>query len=251
MMKRRTLDVVFVIGGVALAVLLGVLGLVLRSNANFAQSYVKDQLTEQQITFTAAEKLQTDEAWRTALTKSFGGDAAKVTAFIADNELTAEADSRCLQANAGKLMSTGKQAECYANKYIRLHVKDGSIVDGKAYTYATIGAVQGGLRTQVADAKAKNDPNLTALQAKLDAVSAQRETLFKGESLRGLLLTSYGFSIFGEKASLASTVSLLAGLILLLASVAGLIHARVTPKDEVVLAGHGEPAAAGGSRIPT
>lgn len=240
--KRRTLDLVFVAGGVLLAALLGILGLVLKSNANFAKSYVTDQLTEQQITFTAREKLQTNEAWRAALTKSFGGDAAKVDAFVKANKLTAEADSACLVANAGKVLSTGKQAECYANKYIRLHLKDGSIVDGTSYTYATMGAVASGATKAVTDAKAAdpNDPKLTDLQTKATTVTGQRETLFKGESLRGLLLTSYGFSIFGEKANLAALVSYLAALVLLLASIAGLIHARFTPKDEVVLNGQRE-----------
>ena len=49
-MKRRTLDVLFSAGGLALAVLLLVLGLVMTSNANFAKSYVKDQLSQQKIT---------------------------------------------------------------------------------------------------------------------------------------------------------------------------------------------------------
>ena len=51
-MKRRTLDIIFSIGGATLAVLVLVLGLVLRSNAVFAQNYVHDQLSQQQITFT-------------------------------------------------------------------------------------------------------------------------------------------------------------------------------------------------------
>jgi len=49
------------------------------------------------------------------------------------------------------------------------------------------------------------------------------------------LLTSYGFSIFGEKAALAGMLSFLAALVLLLASVAGFVHAYSTPKDKVVL----------------
>lgn len=239
-MKRRTLDIVFVIGGVALAALLGVLGLVLRSNANFAKSYVKDQLSEQQINFPAKDALVKAEVWKADVVKSFNGDTAAAEKFIADNKLVAEADNACLVANAGKLMTTGKQAECYANNYIRLHVKDGSIIDGKSYTYATMGPVARAAGKAVADAKAANanDPKIADLQAKATAINAQRETQFKGESLRGLLLTSYGFSIFGEKAALAATVALLAGLVLLLASLAGLVHFMMTPKDRVVLAGH-------------
>lgn len=243
-MKRRTLDVVFVVGGVALAVLLGVLGLVLRSNANFAKTYVTDQLSEQQITFPAAEALVKADVWKADVVESFGGDAAAADKFIADNKLVAEADSACLVANAGKLMTTGKQAECYANNFIRLHVKDGSIIDGKSYTYATMGGVARAASKAVADAKAANanDPAIADLQAKATGINAQRESQFKGESLRGLLLTSYGFSIFGEKAAQASTVALLAGLVLLIASLAGLVHALMTPKDRIVLAGRPDVA---------
>jgi len=68
-------------------------------------------------------------------------------------------------------------------------------------------------------------------------VSGLRETAFKGETLRGLLLTSYGFSVFGEKGGQAETVCFLVALVLLLASLAGFIHAFTTPKDKVVLTG--------------
>jgi hypothetical protein len=38
-------------------------------------------------------------------------------------------------------------------------------------------------------AQKANDPGLAALHQQLTTVTAQRETLFKGETLRGLLLT--------------------------------------------------------------
>ena len=56
-MKRRTLDVVFSVGGLLLSLLLLILGLVLQNQANFAKNYVTDQLKAQQITFTPADKL--------------------------------------------------------------------------------------------------------------------------------------------------------------------------------------------------
>ena len=102
-MKRRTLDIVFSAGGVALAGLLLVLGLVLTNQADFAKSYVKDQLTQQKINFTPVAGLAAQEK---------------------------QAD--CLVANAGKPLVTGKQAECYANKYIGLHVTE--INGGKTYS---------------------------------------------------------------------------------------------------------------------
>ena len=84
----------------------------------------------------------------------------------------------------------------------------------------------------MADAQKANAANLADLQKQLTDVTAQRETAFKGETLRGLLLTSYGFSEFGVKAGQAATVAYLAAGLLFLLALAGLIHAYVTPKTK-------------------
>jgi hypothetical protein len=202
-MKRRTLDLLFSAGGIALAGLLLVLGLVMTSNANFAHDYVRDQLSQQNITFTPAAELDEEES-----------------------------QSACLVAFAGQPLTTGKQAECYANDYIGLHLE--SVADGQ--TYADLGAPQSALREEVAAAEESNDPGLTDLEADLAAVTAQRETLFKGETLRGLLLTSFGFSVFGVKGEQVATVAFIAAGLLALLSIAGFIHAFRTPKDEAFAA---------------
>ena len=198
-MKRRTLDVLFSIGGLVLAGLLLVAGFVLTSNANFAKNYVTDQLSQQNITFKTADTL-TDE----------------------------EKQADCIVQYAGQKLTTGKQAECYANNFIGLHVK--SVADGK--TYADLGDTQTQLRTQVQAAQQAKDPNLASLQQQLTTVTAQRETLFKGETLRGLLLTSYGFSEFGAKAATAALVAYLAAALMALLGLAGLVHAFRTPKTQ-------------------
>jgi len=198
-MKRRTLDILFSIGGALLAVLLLVAGFVLTSNASFANDYVADQLAQQKITFKTADTL-TDE----------------------------EKASACLVNYAGQQLTTGKQAECYANDFIGLHVQ--SVANGQ--TYAELGPPQAALREQVTQAEASNDPALPQLQAQLDEINVQRDTLFKGETLRGLLLTSFGFSEFGTKAGQAATVAYIAAAILALLSVAGFVHAFRTPKSE-------------------
>jgi hypothetical protein len=208
-MKRRTLDMVFVIGGVLLAVLLGVLGLVMRANADFAKDYVKDQLSEQKITFTAAE-------------------------FLSDEEKKAD----CLVEYAGTTLDSGKKAECYANEYIALHMRESAAAAGYAgETYASIGGIQRTLRGDLASAEEAGDATET-IQAELDAVTGLRESMFKGETLRGLLLTSYGFSEFGVKGEQVMTVAFIAALVLLLASAAGLIHFARTPKDKIVHFAH-------------
>ena len=202
-MKRRTLDMIFSAGGVAVAILLVLLGFVFKTNADFADSYVHDQLAEQKISFTAAE-------------------------FLSDEEKA----STCLIENAGTPLDSGKKAECYANDYIGMHLKG----IGGGETYATIGAIQTKAKTALADATAANAGNVVELKAELDKITGQRESMFKGETLRGLLLTSYGFSIFGEKAALAGMISFLGALVMLLASIAGFIHAFSTPKDKIALA---------------
>jgi hypothetical protein len=109
----------------------------------------------------------------------------------------------CLVENAGKKLTTGKQAECYANNFIGLHLK--SMANGP--TYADLGRPQSQLREQVAQAKESNAPNLAALEEQLADVSQQRDTVVKGETLRGLLLASYGFSEFGVSATTLSSDS--------------------------------------------
>ncbi|MEI7617388.1 MAG: hypothetical protein WCK14_02115 [Actinomycetota bacterium] len=207
-MKRRTLDLVFGVGGVLLAGLLAILGLVMKDNADFAKTYVHEQLSEQQISFKTADTL-TD----------------------------VEKKSACLNKYAGTALDTGKKAECYANDFIALHLAEGAkAAKYEGATYATLGGEVTKAKAAVADAKTAGKPT-EDLQKAADAVAGLRETAFKGETLRGLLLTSYGFSVFGEKGGQAETVCFLVALVLLLASIAGFIHAFTTSKDKVVLAG--------------
>ena len=202
-MKRRTLDLVVSVGGLLLAGLLLVAGLVFTSNASFASTYVHDQLSEQKISFKTADTLTAEEK-----------------------------QQACLVEYAGQPLSTGKQAECYANNFINLHLS--GIAGGK--TYAELGDVQTQLRAQIADAQKTNASNLADLQKQLTDTTANRETVFKGETLRGLLLTSYGFSELGAKAALAATVAYIGAGVLFLLALAGLIHAMVTPKNEACAA---------------
>jgi hypothetical protein len=209
-MKRRTLDILFSGGGMLLAVLLLVMGFVLTTNANFAKSYVHDQLSAQKITFKTADTL-TDE----------------------------ERKAPCLVSYAGKALATGKQAECYANEFIGLHVRTAT----ENRTYAELGVPQAALRTQLAAAKETNAPNVAELETQLATITATRETAFKGETLRGLLLTSFGFSEFGRKGGQAATAAWGAAGLLALLSAAGFWHAFRTSPDKVFAPGerfHGD-----------
>jgi hypothetical protein len=198
-MRRRTLDILFSIGGVTLAALLLILGLVLRSNASFAKDYVSDQLSAQKITFTPLERLSDEEKQSEGLVKF-----------------------------AGMPLTTGEQAEVYANDYIGLHVA--ATNDGK--TYAQTSNEARAARAEATAAKEVGAANFEELDAKATALEGKVQTLFRGETLKGLLLTSYGFSIFGEKADLAASVCFMAALVLLLAGAAGFVHAFRTSKSE-------------------
>ena len=213
-MKRRTVDLVVSAGGMLLAAILLVGGLVLTSNANFAKNYVHDQLSQQQITFKTADTLTDDEK-------------AKA----------------CLVEYAGQLMTTGKQAECYANQYIAFHLA--SSAEGAGYpgaTYATMGGIINGLKADLETATTSGQPlddgrTAEQIQEQVTAATALRDTMFKGESLRGLLLTVYGFSVFGELGGIAAIVCYLAAAVLVVLSIAGFLHASRTKPEEKVLAG--------------
>jgi len=199
-MKRRTLDIVFSVGGGFVAVLLLVLGLVCQNQATFAKSYVKDQLGQQKITFTPVAGLAPDEK-----------------------------QAPCLIANAGKPLTTGKQAECYANEYIGRHVKE----INKGLTYSQTSAEARAIQAK-ADAAAPGSAAATALNAKAAAAQGKADTLFKGETLRGLLLTSYGFSIFGVRAGQVALVAFAITIVLALATLAGMVHAFATKREVLV-----------------
>ena len=202
-MHRKTLDLIFSIGGGLLAVLLLVLGLVLQNQANFAKDYVHDQLSAQKIVFTPVKGLSDEEK---------------------------QAD--CLVDNAEKPMTTGKQAECYANEYIGRHVKE--INEGKTYSQSSGEARELSAQAEEALKADPEDPAAIKLDEKAKAASAKVDSLFRGESLRGLLLTSYGFSVFGERAAQAAMVCFLAAFVLFLASIAGFVHA-FSKKGEAVV----------------
>lgn len=211
-MKRRTLDIAFSVGGALFAALLLVLGLVLKDQANFATDYVKDQLSEQKISFP----------------EEYGRGETEV------------AGSDCLTEYLGLALDSGAKAECYANYYITTHMKHSAEDAGfPGETYASLGGVSRTLSGELAAATESGDQAaIDAAQAKVDAASGLRETMFKGETLRGLLLTTYGFSIFGDRTDLAGLICYLAAALLFVLSVAGLFHAFMAknPDHKVVVA---------------
>ena len=210
-MKRRTLDITLAGGGLVVALLLLALGFAAFGQYSFAENYVKEELSAQKITFTAADKLTAEEK-------------------------TWKAGSACLVTYGGQLMETGPQAECYAKFYIALHMEKAAIAAGfPGATYATLGATRTDLSAQIAAAKTKGDTTASVdLQKSLDSATSLRTTMQTGETLRGLLLTVFGFSVLGSMAGLAASLVYGLAAVMLLLSLAGFVHAFVTPNDKVV-----------------
>jgi hypothetical protein len=212
-MKRRTLDIILAGGGLMVAALLLALGFAVYGQYTFSQSYVKEELSAQKITFTPADKLTAEEkTWKPG--------------------------STCLVTYGGQLMETGAQAECYAKFYIALHMEKAAVAAGfPGATYATLGPTGTDLRGQVAAAKTKGDTvAATELQKNVDAATSLRTTMQTGETLRGLLLTVYGFSTIGAMAGLAGNILYGLAAIMLVLSIAGFVHAFATPREKVVFA---------------
>lgn len=90
-----------------------------------------------------------------------------------------------IQKYAGQLVDNGPKAKAYANDYIAKHLEN--VAGGK--TYSEVSAL------------AMKDPTNATLQQ-------QKQTLFQGETLRGLLLgDGYAYWVFGQLAYVASIVS--------------------------------------------
>jgi hypothetical protein len=107
-----------------------------------------------------------------------------------------------LQKYAGQQVDDGLKAKAYANEFIAVHLKKAAA--GK--TYAEISTL------------AMQDPTNTKLQQ-------QKQTLFQGETLRGLLLgDGYGYWVFGQIALVASIGTLVGAVIMAVLVLLGIRH---------------------------
>jgi hypothetical protein len=109
-----------------------------------------------------------------------------------------------LQQYAGQVVDNGPKAKAYADQFIKNHLA--KVAGGK--TYAQVSAAS------------QLDPNNTKLQA-------QANTLFKGETLRGLLLNVWGWATMGAIAYWVGVAALLGALAVLAALALGFaMHER-------------------------
>jgi len=160
--------------GIAVAAVLIVAGALLTFGSNFISGEVHDQLAAQKIYFPPAD-----------------------SPAVAGDEFAA------MRQYGGQLMTTGAQAEVYANDFIAAHLNE--IAGGK--TYAELST------------ESQANPDDATLAGKV-------QTMFRGETLRGLLLNAYAFGTVGTIAGIAAVVSFVAAGVMLLLAGLGFWHAR-------------------------
>jgi hypothetical protein len=185
-MKRRSFDVVVSAVGLGLAALLIVAGGLLTWAHNFVGSQVHTQLAAQKIYF-----------------------PPKGSPAIAGAEF------KEMRQYAGQQLTTGAQAETYADHFIAVHLKE--IAGGQ--TYAQLST------------KAQAAPTDLKLQG-------QVATMFKGETLRGLLLNAYAFGTMGTIAGIAALCAFIGGGAMLILGFLGLWHSRRVDDDVEILTPH-------------
>jgi hypothetical protein len=103
-----------------------------------------------------------------------------------------KADDIAMTQYAGQELLTGAQAQVYANNFINVHL--GEIGGGKTYSQLS--------------AEAQAAPTNTKLAATVD-------TIFKGTTLRSMLLNAYGWSQIGLFAGYAAIGLLVAAVVVL------------------------------------
>jgi hypothetical protein len=122
------------------------------------------------------------------------------------------ADRAALNKYAGQPLTTGPQAKAYANHFIKVHMGEAS--GGKTYSQ-----VSGEYLQQCSD-PAK------AATATCQQLGGLRQTMFMGDTLRGLLLYGYAFATIGTIAGYAA-IAAFGGAVLLFVLVAlGFLHSR-------------------------
>jgi hypothetical protein len=183
-MQRKSFDRLMSSVGLLLAAILIVAGGLLTWAHTFVHNEVHNQLAQQQIYFPAK-----------------GSDAIAAPEFSA------------MEQYAGEQLTTGAQAETYADHFIANHLK----VIGGGKTYAQLSA------------EAQADPTDTKLAATV-------ETVFKGQTLRGLLLNAYAFDTMGTIAGIAAIGAFVAALLMLVLTGLGIWHSGRVKETETIFA---------------
>ena len=117
-----------------------------------------------------------------------------------------------LNQYAGQQLTTGTQAKAYADHFIAVHLSEMPY----AGVYAKVSAAS------------QADPTNTAL-------TAEKQTVFQGTTLRGLLLEAYAFSVFATLALWAAIAAFTGALIMAALVLLGFWHSRRVSEDAELL----------------
>ena len=120
---------------------------------------------------------------------------------------------------AGQQVTDGAQAQVFADHYIAVHLRE--IADGKTYSEVSAQFLQ----------MKPTDPGY-------QQVAQTRQTLFMGETLRGLLLNAYAFWKMGQIALYAAIAAFVGAGLLALLAVFGYRHSRHVPEQVQLFEGH-------------
>jgi hypothetical protein len=137
--------------------------------------------------------------------------AQKIFFPAAGSEALSAKEFPGLQQYGGQQVLTGQQAEAFADQFIAKHLE--AIGGGKTYSELSTAS--------------RANPNDAALKGQVD-------TVFRGETLRGMLLNAYAFGTIGRIASYAAIAAFAAAAIMLALSLAGLVHLRRTDSDSLI-----------------
>ncbi len=139
-------------------------------------------------------------------------------------EAMPEATRAQLAKWAEQKVTTGEMARDYSDLYIWEHMKASAVATiGKEATYSEVSGMYMGL--------VRGGSTDTAQIAKLGEL---RQTLFMGNTLRGMLLEAYAFGTLGVIAGYSAIAALIGGILMLILTVAGIIHLRRTPEDATI-----------------
>jgi hypothetical protein len=125
-----------------------------------------------------------------------------------------KADADALQDYAGSPLDTGPEAKAFADHYILVHMNEAS----GDRTYEDVS----GEYVAMSDEQKASEEG--------QALAGLRQTLFMGNTLRGLLLYGYAFATIGTIAGIAAVVSFVGAALLLVLFGLGLWHARRAEK---------------------
>lgn len=212
---RSTLDKLISVTGILLAIVLAVAGALLTWGSVFIGDQVEQQFGDQDITMPTKEALEADES------------------------LTDDGRDTLMEFE-GTTLDNGPKARAYADHYIQAHMNASTFgvkatleekgVDTSKFEFPLTYESAGGVARAVEADTELNEADKTELLA---AVGANRDSLFKGNTLRGLLLYGYAFSMMGTIAGIASIASFVGAALLAVLGFLGLRHAR---KPEASLA---------------